>query len=114
LRQDPKNGFALVHLGFIVKTGDRDYTTAIPLLRDGIASNVPGVIDGRFFLQLGDALFRTGQHSEVELSLSTMAHGNLSYLSYTGTLRLTRWSTGLNLADLAVPVWPLVHFSICC
>lgn len=80
LRQDPKNGFALVHLGFIVKTGDRDYTTAIPLLRDGIASNVPGVIDGRFFLQLGDALFRTGQHNEVELSLSTMAHGSLSYL----------------------------------
>ena len=66
LRQEPKNGFALVHLGFIVKTGDRDYTAAIPLLQQGIASNVPGVIDGRFFFHLGDALFRTGQHDEVQ------------------------------------------------
>jgi len=65
LSQEPKNGFALVHLGFIMKTGDRDYTAAIPLLQKGIASNVPGVIDGRFFFHLGDALFRTGQHDEV-------------------------------------------------
>jgi len=71
LRQDPKNGFALVHLGFIVKTGDRDYAGAIPLLQDGIASNDPGVIDGRFFFHLGDALFRIGQHDEVVDSLST-------------------------------------------
>ena len=67
LRQDPTNGFALVHLGFIVKTGDHDYAGAIPLLQQGIASNVPGVIDGRFFFHLGDALFRTGQHDEVVL-----------------------------------------------
>jgi len=65
LRQDAKNGFALVHLGFIVKTSDRDYAGAIPLLQEGISSNVPGVIDGRFFFHLGDALFRTGQHDEV-------------------------------------------------
>ena len=73
LRKDPKNGFAMVHLGFIVKTGDRDYAGAIPLLQDGIASNVPGVIDGRFFFHLGDALFRTGQHDEVtETVVSTL------------------------------------------
>lgn len=65
LRQDPENGFALVHLGFIVKTSDQDYDRAIPLLQQGIASNASGVIDGRFFFHLGDALFRTGQHDEV-------------------------------------------------
>jgi len=65
LIQEPTNGFALVHLGFIVKTADRDYAGAIPLLQQGIASNVPDVIDGRFFFHLGDALFRMGQHDEV-------------------------------------------------
>ena len=65
LRQDPENGFAKVHFGFIVKTVDRDYAGAIPLLQQGIASNASGVIDGRFFFHLGDALFRTGQHDEV-------------------------------------------------
>jgi len=73
LKKDPKNGFALVHLGFIVKTSDRDYAGAIPLLQEGIASNVSGVIDSRFFYHLGDALFRTGQHDEVtETVVSTL------------------------------------------
>ena len=48
-----------------MKTGDHDYARAIPLLQQGIASNVSGVIDGRFFFHLGDALFRTGRHDEV-------------------------------------------------
>ena len=73
LRQEPKNGFALVHLGFIVKTSDHDYAGAIPLLQDGIASDAPGVIDGRFFFHLGDALYRTGQHDEVaDIVLATV------------------------------------------
>jgi len=65
LRQQPGNGFALVHLGFIVKTADRDYAAAIPLLQRGIDSSASGVIDGRFFFHLGDALYRTGKHDEV-------------------------------------------------
>ena len=55
----------MVHLGFIMKTTDKMYKEAIPYLREGIASNAPGVIDGRFFFHLGDALFRVGQHNEV-------------------------------------------------
>lgn len=64
LDMDPANGFAMVHLGFILKTTDKKYKEAIPYLRRGIESNMPGVIDGRFFFHLGDALFRTGQHNE--------------------------------------------------
>jgi len=74
LRNDPTNGFALVHLGFIVKTTDHDYAGAVPLLQEGIASNASGVIDGRFFFHLGDALYRTGQHNEVVESIIITIH----------------------------------------
>lgn len=62
---DASDGFAMVHLGFIIKTTDKNYKDSIPYLRQGIASNAPGVIDGRFFFHLGDALHRVGQHNEV-------------------------------------------------
>lgn len=65
LNRDKQNGFAMVHLGFIVKTIDRNYEDSIPLLQYGIATNAPGVIDGRFFFHLGDALYRTDRHEEV-------------------------------------------------
>ena len=65
LRQEPQNGFAKVHLAFIIKTTDHDYARSIPLFQEGIASNMTGVIDGRFFFHLGDALYRTGQPDEV-------------------------------------------------
>lgn len=87
LSKDPKNGFAKVHMGFIVKTGDRDYAGAIPLLQEGIASNVTGVIDGRFFFHLGDALFRTGQEDEV---IETVVSKRLSCLLRPWTL-LCSW-----------------------
>ena len=55
----------MVHLGFIIKTKDLDETKAIQYLREGIATGHPGVIDGRFFFHLGDALYRIGNHKEV-------------------------------------------------
>ena len=65
LRLAPENGFAKVHLGFIVKTSDNLPEESIGLLRDGIASEEPGVIDGRFYFHLGDALQRLGRVEEA-------------------------------------------------
>ena len=62
---EPENGFAKVHLGFIIKTSDNRPDKAVELMREGIASNEPGVIDGRFFFHLGDALQRLGRRDEV-------------------------------------------------
>ncbi|XP_019628578.1 PREDICTED: aspartyl/asparaginyl beta-hydroxylase-like [Branchiostoma belcheri] len=59
----PEDGFAQVHLGFILKSETR-YDEAIPLLREGIQTGEEGTIDGRFFFHLGDALYRTGQPEE--------------------------------------------------
>jgi len=65
LKLDPQNGYAMVLLGFIVKTNDRNYEAAIPLLQKGIESNVPGTNDGRHYHALGDALYKSGRYEEV-------------------------------------------------
>ncbi len=65
LARNSANGFALVHLGFILKTTDTNYEKAVPMLKTGIATNEPGVIDGRFFFHLGDAQYRLGHVKEV-------------------------------------------------
>ncbi|XP_070395333.1 aspartyl/asparaginyl beta-hydroxylase-like isoform X3 [Dermacentor albipictus] len=64
LKQDPNNGFAKVHYGFILKTERNDLDSGIKYMSEGIATKEPGVIDGRFYLHLGDALQRTGQNDE--------------------------------------------------
>eukprot|EP00058_Branchiostoma_floridae_P002981 XP_002588469.1 hypothetical protein BRAFLDRAFT_259568 [Branchiostoma floridae] len=61
----PEDGFAKVHLGFILKTETR-YDEAIPLLREGIQTEEEGTIDGRFFFHLGDALYRMGNPEEAK------------------------------------------------
>ncbi|KAI0237911.1 Aspartyl/asparaginyl beta-hydroxylase [Lamellibrachia satsuma] len=66
LQRRPDDGFAKVHLGFIIKVVDRDYDKSIPYLQQGIDSGVPGTIDGRFFVHLGDALYRVGRHNEAQ------------------------------------------------
>lgn len=65
LKQDPNNGFAKVHYGFILKTERNDLDGGIKYMSEGIATKEPGVTDGRFYLHLGDALQRTGQNDEV-------------------------------------------------
>lgn len=62
---NPNDGFALVHMGFIVKSESK-YEEAIPLLQRGIASREPGTNDSRFYFHLGDAFYRTGKHTEVQ------------------------------------------------
>ncbi|UYV83605.1 hypothetical protein LAZ67_23001615 [Cordylochernes scorpioides] len=65
LKERPEDGFALVHLGFILKTEDQEYKEAISLLQKGLATREPGVVDGRFYFHLGDALARTGHNSQA-------------------------------------------------
>ncbi|XP_050025800.1 aspartyl/asparaginyl beta-hydroxylase-like isoform X1 [Dermacentor andersoni] len=65
LKQDPNNGFAKVHYGFILKTERNDLDGGIKYMSEGIATKEPGVTDGRFYLHLGDALQRTGQNDEA-------------------------------------------------
>lgn len=65
LQKWPNDGFALVHQGFILKTVDNKLEEAVHYLKLGIATNDPGVIDGRFFFHLGDALERLGRHDEA-------------------------------------------------
>ncbi|KFM75528.1 hypothetical protein X975_22465, partial [Stegodyphus mimosarum] len=65
LKLAPNSGFAKVHLGFILKTDESKYEEAAKLMSEGIASREPGVIDGRFYFHLGDALHRTGKQTEA-------------------------------------------------
>ena len=65
LAQQPDNGFAQCHLGFILKTGDNDHEAAVKLLQAGIDSQDEGTQDGRFFFHLGDAYNRLGRPEEV-------------------------------------------------
>ncbi|XP_029839762.4 aspartyl/asparaginyl beta-hydroxylase, partial [Ixodes scapularis] len=65
LKQDGNSGFAKVHYGFILKTERNDLPGAIKYMSEGIATREPGVIDGRFYFHLGDALARTGQSKKA-------------------------------------------------
>lgn len=92
LQMDPDNGFAKVHYGFIVKSIDHQYEDAIPYLREGIDSNASGVIDGRFFFHLGDALHRTGKPAEVSHSWGDLEvafdHATPAFVSMIGPGRV--------------------------
>lgn len=61
----PNDGFALVHYGFILKTVDNNLNDSINYLQKGISTNAPGVIDGRFYFHLGDALARVGRPEDA-------------------------------------------------
>lgn len=54
-----------MHYGFILKTSDNNVKEAITYLKRGIDSKESGVIDGRFYFHLGDALTRLGRESEA-------------------------------------------------
>ncbi|GFY44714.1 hypothetical protein TNIN_440062 [Trichonephila inaurata madagascariensis] len=65
LKVKSDSGFAKVHLGFILKTDDSKHEEAAKLLKEGIATREEGVIDGRFYFHLGDALHRIGKQNEA-------------------------------------------------
>lgn len=62
----PNDGFALVHYGFILKTADNKLKESIYYLKKGLSTKDEGVVDGRFYFHLGDALTRLGRHTEAE------------------------------------------------
>ncbi|XP_025829421.1 aspartyl/asparaginyl beta-hydroxylase [Agrilus planipennis] len=62
----PDNGFALVHYGFILKTVDNNLNKSVEYLRKGISTKAEGVIDGRFYFHLGDALTKLGRIHEAQ------------------------------------------------
>lgn len=67
---NPENGFALVHLGFILKTqsGDNlhELEMGVSYLSRGLATRAEGVLEGNFFFHLGDGLRRLGRFSEAD------------------------------------------------
>ncbi|KAL3888160.1 hypothetical protein ACJMK2_000539 [Sinanodonta woodiana] len=94
LEKSPSDGFAQVHLGFIIKTGDNNPQAAIPLLRAGIESGATGTIDGRFFFHLGDALQRTNQSDEAYRIYSLGAEKGLFLSTYQRSLYNSEGLTG--------------------
>lgn len=64
LQINPNDGFAKVHLGFILKR-EGNFEEAITNLEEGIASNEEGTTEGKYFFHLGDAYQRTGRPEEV-------------------------------------------------
>lgn len=54
-----------MHYGFILKTADNKFEKAIHYLEKGINTKDEGVIDGRFYFHLGDALARVGRNSDA-------------------------------------------------
>ncbi|KAK3607047.1 hypothetical protein CHS0354_015358 [Potamilus streckersoni] len=94
LEKTPSDGFAQVHLGFIIKTTDNNPQAAIPLMRAGIESGAPGTVDGRFFFQLGDALQRTNQSDEAYRIYSLGAEKGLFLSTYQRSLYNSEGLTG--------------------
>lgn len=82
LERWPSDGFALVHYGFILKVHDGHLKPAIDYLQRGIATRHEGVIDGRFYFHLGDALARLGRHDEATAVYQDGAKQNV-FLSAT-------------------------------
>lgn len=65
LASAPRDGFAKVHYGFILKSENK-IAESIPYLREGLESGEPGTDDGRFYFHLGDALQRVGDSSAYD------------------------------------------------
>lgn len=58
LKKWPDDGFAQVHLGFVLKTALGKLEEGAEWMEKGIRSNQSGTMDGRFLFHLGDALHR--------------------------------------------------------
>jgi len=98
LAKDPTNGFAKVHLGFILATHDKELEKAVAFLRDGVDSGQDGTQDGRFYLHLGDSLLRLGREEEARDYFSRGADRGLF---------LSRWQRSLYNVDSLTgrPFW---------
>lgn len=110
LQTFPTNNYAQAHLGFIIKTeaapGDEAaLQEGVALLKAGLSSKDKEVLDGRFFLHLGDGLRRLGKPQEADLVFQDGAELNL-FPSF--------WQRSLfNIGGLkAQPLWTLEETGI--
>lgn len=60
-----RDGFALVHYGFILKLLDKNMEEAVMFLTEGIETKEEGTQDGKFYLSLGEALQRLGKMDQA-------------------------------------------------
>lgn len=66
LRRWPDDGVALVHYGFILKVSDNNLKEGMKYLAKGLNTKAEGVVDGRFYFHLGDALTRLGKLKQAQ------------------------------------------------
>ena len=64
--------FVQVHYGFVLKTTYDDSVDGARLMASGIATREDGVIDGRFYFHLGDALTRLGRSQEARQVIGSL------------------------------------------
>ncbi|XP_044257541.1 aspartyl/asparaginyl beta-hydroxylase isoform X3 [Tribolium madens] len=86
LSKNPNDGFALVHYGFILKTVDNNLNESISYLERGISTRAPGVVDGRFYFHLGDALARVGRTKDAMNVYQDGVRNNLFLSKYQRSL----------------------------
>jgi aspartate beta-hydroxylase len=110
LEKSPTNSYASAHLGFLVKTGAGrgDVETlqeGVTLLQTGLAKKNKDVLDGRFFLHLGDGLRRLGKSQEADIVFQDGAELGL-FPSF--------WQRSLFNVDglKAQPLWTLAETGI--
>ena len=110
LDKSATNSYAAAHLGFILKTeaGPRDAEAlkeGVALLQTGLAKKEKDVLDGRFFLHLGDGLRRLGKSQEADMVFQDGAELGL-FPSF--------WQRSLfNVEGLkAQPLWTLAETGI--
>jgi aspartate beta-hydroxylase len=104
LQRFPDDPFASTHLGFILaSSGDvKAIAEGVTLLKKGLESRDEELLDGRFFLKLGDGLRRLGRSKESDAAFQDGAS-----LGLFGSF----WQRSLyNVAGLkAQPLWTLAE-----
>lgn len=85
LKLAPNDGFALIHMGFILKNAGQ-WEESIPYLTRGTESEAPGTQQGKFYFHLGDALHRTNRTKEAEKVYEKAAKKGLFRSKYQRSL----------------------------
>lgn len=73
---DPSDGWAQVHLGFAVKSQDKN-EECLDHFKIGIESNEPGTKESKFRYHWGDALTRLGRKPEADAMFETAAEAGI-------------------------------------
>ncbi len=101
LVKEPRDNYASLHLGFVLKTGAKEdeLERAVKLLRTGIDGS-KGTADGKFYYHLGQGLVGLGRHAEAD-ELYKRGASLKKFLSF--------WQRSLyNVEGItAKPVWSL-------